>query len=279
MEPPAPLSTSPASVPIPPALPSPVPSSPPEQLLELPIDCLSFPSDALASSQPGELPSSPSGDTLFPSSVASSSPPPLESLSSPSESSAIPPTSAPLSLSSPSTPPSGDPSHLSSDDDDHLGWPIALRKGVRQCTRTPLYPLSHYLSFDRLSAPYQLFLARLESDPIPRRLADAIASPHWKVAMDEEMQSLLKNYTWDVVPLPFGKKAVGCKWVHTKKHHADDTLERYKSRLVARGFTQFYGIDYFETFAPVAKIETVRLLLALAAHFQWVIRQFDVKNA
>ena len=97
--------------------------------------------------------------------------------------------------------------------------------------------------------------------------------------MDEEMHSLLKNHTWDVVPLPFGKTAVGCKWVHTKKHHADGTLERYKSRLVARGFTQSYGIDYFETFAPVAKMETVRLLLALAAHFEWVIRQFDVKNA
>ena len=130
-----------------------------------------------------------------------------------------------------------------------------------------------------MSAPYQLFLARPDSDPIPRLLADAIASPHWKAAMDEEIQSLLKNHTWDVVPLPFGKKVVGFRWVHTKKHHADGTLERYKSRLVACGFTQSYGIDYFETFAPVAKMETVRLLLALAAHFQWVIRQFDVKNA
>ena len=93
------------------------------------------------------------------------------------------------------------------------------------------------------------------------------------------MHSLLKNHTWDVVPLLFGKMTVGCKWVHTKKHHADGTLEQYKSRLVARGFTQSYGIDYFETFAPVAKMETVRLLLALTVHFQWVIRQFDVKNA
>ena len=70
------------------------------------------------------------------------------------------------------------------------------------------------------------------------------------------MQSLLKNQTWEVVPLPLGKKAVGCKWVHTKKHHADGTLERYKS----------YGVDYFETFAPVAKMATIRILIALAAH-------------
>ena len=278
--PPAPLSTPPAPLPTPLAPFSLLPSSPPKQLLELLIDCPSFLSDVLTSSQPEELPSSASGDTLLPSSVVSSSPPSLESFSSPFESSAIPPTSAPSSLPSPSTPLLGDPSHLSSsDNDDHLGWPIALRKGVRQCTRTPLYPLSHYLSFDRLSTPYQLFLAGIESDPIPCRLDDAIASSHWKATMDEEMQSLLKNHTWDVVPLSFGKKAVGCKWVHTKKRHADGTLERYKSRLIARGFTQSYRINYFETFAPVAKMKTVHLLLALAAHFQRIIRQFDVKNA
>ena len=97
--------------------------------------------------------------------------------------------------------------------------------------------------------------------------------------MDEEMQSLLKNQTGEVVPLPFGKNAVGCKWVHTKKHHADGTLERYKSRLIARGFTQSYGVDYFETFAPVAKMETIRILIALVAHSRWTILQFGVKNA
>ncbi|XP_078442921.1 LOW QUALITY PROTEIN: cytochrome P450 93A3-like [Wolffia australiana] len=73
--------------------------------------------------------------------------------------------------------------------------------------------------------------------------------------MDDEMHALIKNHTWDVVPLPPGKKAVGCKWVHTPKHRADGSLERRKSRLVARGFTQSYGVDYFETFSPVAKME------------------------
>ena len=213
------------------------------------------PSDELASPPSGELPSSSSGDLLTPPANSSSS----------GDLSSVP---GPLPNVSPSHSPSSP-----ADDDDDLHWPIALRKGVRQCTRTPHYPLSHYLSFDRLTTPYQLFLTRIESNPIPCRIADAIASPHRKAAMDEEMHSLLKNHTWDVVPLPFGKTAVGYKWVHTQKHHADGTLERYKSRLVARGFTQSYGIDYFETFAHVAKMETVRLLLALAAHFQWVIRQ------
>ena len=167
----------------------------------------------------------------------------------------------------------------SANDDDHLGWPIALQKGVRQCTRTPLYSLSHYLSFAQLSTPYWLFLTRIESDPIPHYLTDDIASPHWKAAMDEEMQSLLQNHTWDIIPLSPGKKAVGYKWIQCKKHHVDSTLERYKSRLVARGFTQSYGIDYFETFSPVAKMATIRLLLALAVHSSWIIRQFHVKNA
>ena len=67
--------------------------------------------------------------------------------------------------------------------------------------------------------------------------------------------------------------------VHAKKHHADGTLACLKSCLVAQGFTQLYDIDYFKTFSPVAKMDTVRLLLALAARFQWLIHQFDVKNA
>ena len=75
---------------------------------------------------------------------------------------------------------------------------------------------------------------------------------------------------------PPNKKAMGWKWVHVKKHHADGTLKCYKSRLVAWGFTQSYGIDYFEIFSPVTKMATIRLLLALAAHSSWIIRQLDV---
>ena len=260
---------SPLGSPEPSSFSTPPTSSPPlEPVVERRVDPPPsipslLPSDELASPPSGDLPSSSSSDLL--------TSPPVDPPSSSGDSSSVP---GPISDVSP--PPS---SPSPTNDDDDLHWPIAFHKGVRQCTRTPRYPLSHYLSFDRLTAPYQLFLTRIESDPIPRRKVDAIASPHWKAAMDEEMHSLLKNHTLDVVPLPFGKTAVGCKWFHTKKHHADGTLERYKSRLVARGFTQSYGIDYFETFAPVAKMETARLLLALAAHFQWVIRQFDVKNA
>ncbi|CAA7388938.1 unnamed protein product [Spirodela intermedia] len=82
--------------------------------------------------------------------------------------------------------------------------------------------------------------------------------------MDAEMEALQKNHTWDMVPLPIGKKAVGWKLVYTPKFNADKSLERYKTRLVAKGYTQSYGIDYLETFA--------------AAKLNWEIHQFNVKN-
>jgi hypothetical protein len=97
--------------------------------------------------------------------------------------------------------------------------------------------------------------------------------------MHEEMEALHKNKTWDLVKLPNGKKVVGCKWVFTIMHKADGSVEPYKARLVAKGFTQTYGIDYEETFAPVAKMNSIRVLLSIAANLDWPLHQFDVKNA
>ncbi|CAL9016998.1 unnamed protein product [Prunus brigantina] len=108
---------------------------------------------------------------------------------------------------------------------------------------------------------------------------DALSNPKWMDAMNVEMDALNKNKTWDLVPLPRGKKAVGCRWVFTLKHKADGSIDRYKARLVAKGYTQTYGVDYLETFAPVAKLNTVRVLLSLAANRDWPLLQFDVKNA
>lgn len=117
-----------------------------------------------------------------------------------------------------------------------------------------------------LSEPLKKFANELSSYSVPRNVEKAIEDPRWVQAMNEEMEALNKNATWTLVPLPKGKKPVGCKWVFSIKYKADGSIERYKARLVAKGFTQTYGVDYQETFSPVAKLSTVRVLLSLAVN-------------
>lgn len=92
---------------------------------------------------------------------------------------------------------------------------------------------------------------------VPNDIHEALSMPEWKSAVMDEMRALEKNGTWEVVELPKGKRVVGCKWVFTPKYDSDGALEKLKARLVARGFTQTYGLDYQETFAPVAKLNTI----------------------
>ena len=131
--------------------------------------------------------------------------------------------------------------------EDDLDLPIALRKGTRKSTKRPLYPLSNYLSFKNFSPTHKTFLVNLNTISIPTTLSEALSNEKWKQAMNIEMEALNKNKTWELVPLPAGKRPVGCKWVYTVKYRADGSIERYKAKLVAKGFTQTYGIDYSET--------------------------------
>lgn len=94
-----------------------------------------------------------------------------------------------------------------------------------------------------------------------------------------ELAALEANSTWEIVPLPSNKKPMGCKWLYKIKDLQDGQIDRFKARLVAKGFTQTANIDYFETFAPVAKMTTFRLLLAMAAMSNWSVTQLDVTNA
>ncbi|PRQ26985.1 putative RNA-directed DNA polymerase [Rosa chinensis] len=128
-----------------------------------------------------------------------------------------------------------------------------------------------------VATQYQQSIRVFQSDN--GREFDALTNPKWTKAMNEELEALQKNATWELVPMPVGKKTVGGRWVFTVKLNADGTINRYKARLVAKGYTQRYGIDYKETFAPVAKINTVRILISLAANKDWPLHQFDVKNA
>ncbi|CAL9006703.1 unnamed protein product [Prunus brigantina] len=127
--------------------------------------------------------------------------------------------------------------------------------------------------------------------PIPRALLTVVehteptcfsqATKHteWRDAMTEEINALLKNHTWTLVPSFPSQNLVGCKWVFRIKRHSDGSIERYKARLVAKGFHQRPGIDYAETFSPVVKPATIRTVLSLAVSRGWSLRQLDVKNA
>ncbi|CAL1406923.1 unnamed protein product [Linum trigynum] len=113
----------------------------------------------------------------------------------------------------------------------------------------------------------------------PTSYAEACKDPRWNQACNEELAALEENQTWEVVKLPEGKKAVGSKWVFKIKQKSDGTIERFKSRVVAKGYTQIYGIDFLDTYSPVAKINSVKTLLAVAASKDWHIHQMDVSNA
>eukprot|EP00253_Pinus_taeda_P004819 PITA_04819 len=96
--------------------------------------------------------------------------------------------------------------------------------------------------------------------------------------MDEEINAIERNKTWDLVELPKGKEVIGVKWVYKTKSNADGKIE-HKARLVFKGYKQQYGRDYEETFVPVARMETVRALLSIAAQNKWKVYQMDVKSA
>lgn len=97
--------------------------------------------------------------------------------------------------------------------------------------------------------------------------------------MTREFDALVKNRTWTLVPPSSSYKVISCKWVYKVKLKPNGEVERNKARLVARGFNQAFGIDYFETFSPVIKPATIRIILALVVRYNWVLKQLDVHNA
>jgi hypothetical protein len=112
----------------------------------------------------------------------------------------------------------------------------------------------------------------------PTCFEQVIGNPKWDNAMDEEMSALDANATWEFVTLPKDKKKIGCKWVYKVKHNADGSKNRFKARLVPKGYAQTYGIDYEETYSPFAKMTTVRVIIAMATCKGWLLHQMDVKN-
>ena len=116
----------------------------------------------------------------------------------------------------------------------------------------------------------------------PATYKQATMSPqaaYWKAAMEKEYDSLMENRTWILVPPPPGRNIIQCKWVYRIKYTSDGAIDKYKARLVAKGYSQVHGIDYEETFSPVIKHDSVRVLFAIAAILKMHMRQFDIGTA
>lgn len=141
------------------------------------------------------------------------------------------------------------------------------------------YPIAHYVNCDKFSLAHRAFLAVVEQEKEPMTYSEAVKDHRWREAMQSEVRALENNQTWTMVPLPYGKKALGCKWVYKVKRKSDGTIERFKARLVILENHQVEGIDYTETFAPVAKMVAVRVVLVVAAAKDWELHQMDVHNA
>ena len=118
------------------------------------------------------------------------------------------------------------------------------------------------------------FVSSLE----PLKVDEALGDPDWVMAMQEELNNFTRNEVWELVPRP-KQNVIGTKWVFHNKQDEHGVVTRNKARLVAQGFTQIEGLDFGETYAPVARLESIRILLAYAAHHDFKLYQMDVKSA
>ena len=147
---------------------------------------------------------------------------------------------------------------------------MELRRSGRM-TRKP----SRYLL---LGESYQAITIDSEEDPVNYKEAlEDVVAQEWLKAMDREMESMYSNSVWSLIEAPKGVKPIGCKWIYKRKRRSDGKVETFKARLVEKGYTQKEGIDYEETFSPVAMLKSIRILLAVAASLD-EIWQMDVKT-
>ena len=130
------------------------------------------------------------------------------------------------------------------------------------------YRISSFVNYSKFSNNHRHFSFSISSIVEPKTYAQAVNH--------NEINALVQTGTCEFADLPIGKQTVGCKWVYKTKHKADGSIERFKARLVAKEFTKQEGIDFRETFSPVAKITTVRLLLVIATTKIWLLEQLDI---
>ncbi|CAL1358011.1 unnamed protein product [Linum trigynum] len=236
----------------------------PRQDLDFLLALPSFPVEAAPAGPELDPPPSPPHDaTSFQLELSSSS----ASGSSRQASSSSGDASSPVhshNYTSPADSPSSSPDHHLEDVAEEP--PLQLRRSDRPTRGKPPARMTDFVSFSTTHIP------------IPASYKQARGHPDWDAAMTTEVTALEANQTWEVVPRPLNVPVIGSKWVYNVKLNPDGSLERFKARVVAQGFRQNFGIDYEETFAPVAKMQTVRTLFAVAAMHGWCLKQLDVKN-
>lgn len=152
-----------------------------------------------------------------------------------------------------------------------------MKGGVR---RKRPYWMQDYVTGEGLSEEEEVHnLVMYMSAGDPTSFEEANESPRWREAMDKEISAIEKNGTWELTTLPTGARKIGVKWIFKTKLNERGEVDKYKARLVAKGYAQQHGIDYTEVFAPVARWDTIRMILALAAQNGWCVYQLDVKSA
>jgi hypothetical protein len=168
------------------------------------------------------------------------------------------------------------PSHLQ---DYHCFHATLLPPGS-SCSRSGTHhPLSKFVSYTHLSLSHRAFITSLSAHSEPTSFAQVTSDPRWQDAMQTELTALELNNTWTLCPLPAGKRAIRSRWVYKLKYHSDGTIDWFKARLVAKGYTQLEGLDYTNTFSPVAKLVTLKCLFVVAVVRHWPLHQLDVQNA
>lgn len=141
------------------------------------------------------------------------------------------------------------------------------------------YPIASVVNYNNISTLYSRVLSSYSIHHEPQSFKEASLDPRWVEAIQLEIAALEEKKTWTVVDLPPNKSPIGCKWIFKIKYKASGEVERFKARLVVKGFSQNEGIDYTDSFSPVAKMVIVRLVIALATSRHSYIYQMDVHNA
>lgn len=140
-----------------------------------------------------------------------------------------------------------------------------------------LYPF--VISYNKLSDKQLNYTLFISSQIKPQNYVEAKRHPKWLKAMESKIKALESNRTWEITDLPSKQTPIECKWIYKIKRRADGKIKRYKARFITKRYTQREGIDYMETYSPVARLITLRYILAVASIMDWHLEQLDVDNA